>query len=218
MNDMNFDMKKALRHSCEVRYDRVQLIVLGTALLFFVILLVTILPEGQKETEKARQDIAWLEAHKNDPPYADSPFMYDMEMQMAQDRLTRREQSDGAAGGSLVLVVLLFGSFAGYFAWRLWKTLHKPDRYQLCKGRLTNPTPAFGRRWVSFKARFTTLDGTTVTRETRGIFSSAYLPLYNDMTVYDSCEVLIAYDPTEDRLAVLGRKEDLPYDASNENL
>ena len=209
MTDMNFDLKKALRHSCEVRYDRVQLIVLVAALLFFVILLVTILPEGRKETEKARQDIAWLEAHKDDPQYADNPFIYDIEMRMAQDRLTQREQTDGAAGASLVLVVLFFGSFTGYYVWRLWKTLHKPDRYQLCKGRLTNPTPAFGRRRVSFKARFTTADGTTVTRETRGVFSGAYLPLYNDMTVYDSREVLIAYDPTGDRLAVLGTEREL---------
>lgn len=205
----DINVKKALRHSCEVRYDRVQLIILAVFLAFYAMIMAGLISEQNKEVKEARHEVEWLEERKDDPKYAENEAMYRMQLWMAQEGLARCEQAGAMVVLATVIISIVFVSGIAYYAWRLYRTLHKPEGYEVCTGRLHNPTPAFGRGLVYFKADFTLPDGQIRERETRGVFSSSFMSLFNDMTTYDGHAVLIAYDPVEDRLAVLGTVKEL---------
>ena len=214
MTDMNFDMKKALRRSCEAVHDRSNLIVLLAFLVFWGGVMAAWIAAEVREGREAKAELARLEAVAEADESAVTPYM----ISRAKDAVREHESSTAAPTIVVVILSLVLGPMALYYGWSLWYTCRRPEAYEVYEATLVDPAPAMGRGMVSMTAVYVGKDGQKVRRETRGIFQCSTMCWYNDMTEYNNQQVLVAYDPAGERLAVLGRKEDLPYDASNENL
>lgn len=191
------DVKKTLRRSLEVRYDTKLLIFALVMLLLFEGACIALLVESGRSVEKAKAELESVKAEMDAEDWLTRPFR----VEMAKMDLSHAEETQASAIMMSMLTLMLFGSMSGYYGWRLWKTLHAPETYTLYKGRLINPSASFGRNAIHFTAVFTDEHGQTLSRDTRGIFTTWSLDTYNGKPV------TVAFDPVDDRLAVI-KEED----------
>lgn len=196
MTDLNFDLKKALRQSAEAKHDRVRFIFFLTALLIVEAIWIAEIVPDQRALRAAKTELAQLESSGG-----------------ATLRVEREIDDLNAGIGINALFAVAFGLGLGiaasYHGLYLLNTVSKPEAYNVYEARLVNPTPVISRGMVSLTAVYTDEAGQKVRRETRGIFQCSTMCWYNDMTEYNNQQVLVAYDPTGERLAVLRTSEEL---------
>lgn len=106
----------------------------------------------------------------------------------------------GIIGYLLVLFPIIL-----YYLFRMWEIARRPERYILCDAVAKEAYSSFGRK-IYFVVDITLPDGTTVTAETRGVFSSSILTdAYWGEIQGQRLKVL--YDETEERVVVAERVE-----------
>ena len=105
----------------------------------------------------------------------------------------------------IVTYVLVMLPIMMYYLFRMWEILHHSERYVLCDAVAKAAYSSFGRK-VYFVIDLTLPDGTTVSAETRGVFSQSILTdAYWGEVKGQRLKVL--YDESEERVVVAERVE-----------
>ena len=108
----------------------------------------------------------------------------------------------------IVIYLLIFLPWLGYYFYRMWEIIRAAERYVLYEATAKKAYPALGRK-IYFEVEIMREDDSTVTVETKGIFSTSVLTdaYWGDIK---GQRLQILYDETdyEERVVVVKRLGD----------
>lgn len=193
-----YEKKALLRSSADAGVYRKNMIIFGCFLLVIALILTVALIAQKAEYRERMVEYERWYAGLDDAArqrYESFPAMLD---------LYRPEPLDPTPFSALIPVLLLWLGVGAFYAWKYYSVTHDPDNFEFSVIRFGHATRGLGRGTsFFFTVTLRTSDGETKTLDTNKVFSHSLFEMDNDVTRYENRDVLVAYNPVTDTLAVI---------------
>lgn len=193
-----YEKKALLRSSADARMYRKNLIVFGCFIIVFALSVSATLISSRIEYNNRVAEFERWYASLDD----ETREMYEIFPAMLEMR--RPERPDDAVFIALVPTAFVLVAVTACFAWKYYSVTHDPDNFELSVVRFGRAKRGFGRgARFYFTVTLRTTDGETKTVDTNRLFTHSIFETENDINNYENGDVLVAYNPVTDTLAVI---------------